>query len=170
MSRYSRVAILFHWTIAVLVIANLLIGFFHDAIGLMPQHKAIGITVLLLTLARVAWRLGHRPPPLPATTPSWQITASRVAHWALYLFMIAMPLTGWLMVSGAEKRRPLDWFGLFDIPFLPVGATGGGIGHEGHELLAIPFALLVLIHIAAALKHQFIDRDDLIARMWPARS
>lgn len=165
MTTYSRGAIAFHWTIAVLVIANLLIGF--GLLSGMPTHKAIGITVLVLTVARVGWRIAHRPPPLPADVPAWQARVAQLTHWLLYALMLAMPLTGWLMVSNGETLRPLTWFGLFDIPYLTISRRAGDIGHEGHELLAIPFAALVLLHIAAAMKHHLIDRDSVLVRMAP---
>ena len=167
-ARYSGVAMWFHWTIAALVIVNLVIGVFHDAIGGLDIHKAIGITVLVLTAGRVAWRLGHRPPPLPAHTPAWEKGAAHATHWTLYLLMIAMPVTGWLMVSGSASRRPLTWFGLFDIPYLPVGEAAGGVGHEAHELLGWLMLALVVLHVAAALRHRLILRDGILARMAPA--
>lgn len=162
---YSTGAIAFHWTIALLVIANLLIGF--GLIGSMPTHKAIGITVLVLSVLRVVWRLAHRPPPLPESVPGWQATAARISHAVFYILLIAMPVSGWLMSSNSEVLRPLTWFGLFDIPYLTISPAAGDAGHEIHELLAIPFAALVLLHIAAALKHHFIDRDAVLARMAP---
>ena len=167
--RYSRVAILFHWTIALLVIVNLAIGFGVMPILAMPQHKAIGITVLILTLGRVAWRLAHRPPPLPVTVPGWQRGVAHATHWGLYALLLIMPLSGWAMVSGTEKRRPLDWFGAFDIPYLPVSTTVGGVGHEAHELLGWVMLALVAIHVGAALYHHFILRDGVLGRMLAAR-
>ncbi len=167
---YSTVAMWFHWTIAALVIANLVIGLFHDALpgGSMPAHKAIGLTVLALTLARITWRLGHRPPPLPATTPGWERGAAHATHWLLYILMVAMPVTGWMMVSGSTTRRPLDWFGLFDLPYLPIGSQAGGIGHDAHAILGWLMLALVALHVAAALRHRLILRDGLLARMAPA--
>ncbi len=168
--RYSTVAMWFHWVIAALVILNLAIGLLHDALPgqSMPLHKSIGLTVLALTAARVAWRLGHRPPPLPAHTPGWERGAAHATHWLLYLLMIAMPVTGWLMVSGSAQRRPLDWFGLFDLPYLPVGAAAGGFGHEAHEILGWLMLALVVLHVGAALRHRLILRDRVLARMAPA--
>lgn len=165
---YSRVAMWFHCTIAALVIVNLAIGLLHDVIGGMAIHKAMGITVLALTAGRVAWRLTHRPPPLPAHTPAWERGVAHATHWTLYLLMIAMPVTGWLMVSGGPTRRPLTWFGLFDIPYLPVGPATGGFGQEAHELLGWLMLGLVVLHVAAALRHRLILRDGILARMAPA--
>ena len=94
--RYSQVAIVFHWTIAALVVANLAIGLLHESLlpGTIPLHKSIGLTVLALTAGRILWRLGHRPPPLPAEIPTWARGAAHALHMTLYLLMIAMPMTG----------------------------------------------------------------------------
>jgi cytochrome b561 len=164
---YSRVAMLFHWTIAALVIVNLTIGLLHDAIGGMPLHKAIGLTVLALTAARLGWRLLHPAPPLPAHTPAWERAAAHATHWTLYLLMVAMPLTGWLMVSGGPTPRPTSWFGLAQVPPLPVGRAAGGFGHEAHELLGWLMLALVVLHVAAALRHHLLLRDGVLGRMAP---
>jgi cytochrome b561 len=170
-ARYSRVAIAFHWTIALLVIVNLVIGIGHDAIpalrAFMPAHKSIGITVLVLTIGRIAWRLGHPAPPLPAGSPSWERAAAHTAHWGLYLLLLAMPLTGWLMSSGPEKRRPLNWFGMFDIPYLPASSASADFGHSAHGLLGWLMLALVVLHIGAALRHHLLLRDDVLVRMAP---
>ena len=165
---YSRVAMWFHWTIAALVIVNLVIGVFHDAIGGLAIHQPIGLTVLALTAGRVAWRLTHRPPPLPARTPAWERGAAHATHWTLYALMIAMPLSGWVMVSGSERRYPISWFGLFDIPFLPVGQAAGERADQAHAVLGWLMLALVFIHVAAALRHWLVLRDGVFARMAPA--
>ncbi len=169
--RYSAVAIAFHWTIALLVIVNLIVGIGHDTLpalrAWMPGHKAIGITVLALTVLRVAWRLAHRPPPLPAFTPRWERGVAHATHWALYLLLLLMPLSGWAMVSGPEGRRPLTWFGAFDLPYLPVSGTTAGAGHEAHALLGWVMLALVVLHVAAALRHHLILRDSLLLRILP---
>lgn len=170
--RYSTVAIWFHWTIAVMVILNLLIGFFHESLlagwkGSIGIHKAVGITVLVLTAGRIVWRLAHRPPALPANIAGWERGAAHAAHWGLYALLFVMPLTGWMMSSG-PKRHPLSWFGLFDIPYLPVSPGAAGFGHEAHEVLGFLFAAVVVIHIGAALRHHLILRDRVLARMLPS--
>lgn len=169
--RYSTVAMWFHWTIAALVILNLSVGLLREGVAalrpLMGLHKAVGITVLLLTLGRVAWRLGHRPPPLPASVPGWQKGLSHGVHWALYALLILMPLTGWIMVSGPEGRRPLTWFALFDLPYLPVSGAAADSAHGGHELLAWVMLALAAIHVGAAILH-LVRRDGVVWRMAPA--
>ena len=168
--RYTRVAIAFHWAIALLIGLNLWLGLGAGALPkdwpAMPVHKAVGITVLALTLGRIAWRLMHPAPPLPADLKPWERLAARGSHFALYGFMLAMPLTGWAMVSGA-KRRPLEWFGLFDIPYLPVSDAVSGFGHDAHELLGWGLIALLAVHVAAALRHHFLLRDNVLARMMP---
>lgn len=165
--RYSRVAIVFHWTIAGLVVANLAIGLLHESLlkGTIPLHMAIGLTVLALTVARIVWRLGHRPPPLPAEIPAWARGSAHALHMILYFLMIAMPLTGWAMGSGRAVPRPVSWFGLFDVPPLPIGKAAAGFGHEVHEILGWAMLVLVAIHVAAALRHHFLLRDGVLTRM-----
>ena len=127
--RYTRVAIAFHWVIAALIVFNLWLGLAHDSLPrdwqVMPVHKSVGLTVLVLTLARIAWRLAHPAPPLPADLQPWERIAANASHFLLYAFMLAMPLTGWMMVSG-PKRRPLEWFFQFDVPYLPVSSGAAG--------------------------------------------
>ena len=173
--RYSRGAIWFHWAIAVLVIVNLLIGLFHESLldgvkAAMPLHQAIGITVLVLTLGRIAWRLGHRPPALPATMTGGARFAAHLTHFGLYVLLLAMPLTGWIQVSGAKTPHPFSWFGLFEVPLLPVARAAGRAAHESHEVLGWVMLLLVLIHVAAALRHHFLLRDSVLARIVPGLS
>jgi cytochrome b561 len=172
--RYSRVAIWLHWTIALLVILNLAVGLLHDSVpalrAWMGAHKALGMTVLVLSIARLAWRIEHRPPPLPSLMPGWEKGLAHTAHAILYVMMIGMPLTGWLMVSGSAKRNPFSWFGLFDIPLLPVSKAFGSFGHEAHEILGWMMLALVVAHVAAALRHHLLLRDEVLARMAPLLS
>ncbi len=174
-SRYSGVAIAFHWIIAVLVIGNIAGALITDdwegaARGtVMGLHKATGITVLVLSIGRLLWRLSHRPPPLPQSLDPLVRAAARTSHVLFYVLMIAMPMTGWLMVSAADPRRPLQWFGLFDLPYLPVQGNKalGGFGHDGHEVLGWVFLGLIALHVAGALKHHFADSPGFMRRMLP---
>lgn len=159
--RYSRGAIFFHWTIASLVLVNLWIGLVGGSMGV---HKAVGITVLVLTAGRIAWRIANPPPPLPAHVAGWERLAARWTHRLFYLLLVVLPLSGWAMVSGAQ-RRPLDWFGLFPIPYLPIPPAVAGVGHEVHELVGLLMAALVALHVGAALRHHFVLRDGIVSRM-----
>ncbi|GAB4481749.1 MAG: cytochrome b [Erythrobacter tepidarius] len=167
--RYSRVARLLHWIIAVLILGNLAGGLLHDAledvINLMPLHKASGMTVLALSLVRIAWRFTWRAPPHPAGMSGLEVLAAKATHVLFYVLMLAMPVTGWIMASAG--KYPLSWFGLFDLPKLPVtrGSALYEIGHEGHELLGWMLLALVVLHVGAALRHHFILKDNVLRRM-----
>ena len=170
-ARYTRVAMWLHWIIAALIVANLSIGLLRGPVtvlrGLMPAHMAIGLTVLALTLVRVGWRLAHPAPRLPATVPLWQRGAAHLNHFLLYLLMLAMPLTGWLLVSGAE-RHPLTWFGLVPVPHLPVSSATADGADGAHVVLGWLMLALVAVHVGAALYHRLVLRDGVLGRMAPA--
>ncbi|TPG56265.1 cytochrome b [Sphingomonas glacialis] len=171
--RYSRGAIWFHWIIAALIAVNLTIGLLHESLldgvaGAIPLHQSIGLTVLALTLARIGWRLTHRPPRLPASLPSWERAAARASHAAFYALLLALPLSGWAMGSaGRGSRDPMRWFGLFEVPHLPVSAHAAAIGDSAHAVLGYAMAALVVAHVAAALRHHFMLHDAVLARMLP---
>jgi cytochrome b561 len=168
-ARYNRVARWLHWVIALLVITNILIGMFHDGLQhVFPAiaiHKAIGITVLALTLVRIAWRVGNRPPALPDEMPGWEKGAAHATHAIFYVLLLVMPFSGWVMVSAGD--RPLRWFGLFDIPKLAVakGDQAVDMSHAVHGPLGLIFGALVVVHIAAALRHHLILKDGMLRRM-----
>lgn len=174
-THYTPLAISLHWLMALLIFAGWALGIYMHDLPLSPQklryfswHKWIGVTVFLLAIIRVAWLATHRPPPSPHNSPSWQIIAARANHILLYLLMLILPLSGWLMSSA--KGVPTVYFGVFQLPDLVAKDKQlGKVLGEVHEWLAYALALLVVIHIAAALKHQFIDRDGLISRMLPRR-
>lgn len=170
-SGYSTVAITLHWTIAILIVGNIVGALLAEQVdratagAIMATHKSIGLTVLMLSLVRLLWRVTHPFPPFPDTTPRWDAVVARATHVAFYGLMIAVPLAGWVMVSGGS--RPLDWFGLFAWPKLPVSEALAGRAHDAHGLLAFATLGLAVLHAAGALKHHFFDRDDVLARMLP---
>ena len=176
-SRYSGGAILFHWVIAALIIANLVGALVSDdwhgpaRATVMGLHKATGLTILVLSLARIGWRLAHRPPPFPAEIRQIEAAVARIVHWLFYVLMIVMPLSGWLMISAGAPRKPFSWYGMFDLPFLPVQGDKalGDAAHEAHEVLGYAMIALIVLHVLAALKHHFFDQTRLIHRMWPGR-
>lgn len=182
--RYTRVAIGLHWLIAVAIIAQLASGLWMvdalkqpasqlTAFRVYQWHKALGLIVLVLSIARLAWRLLHRPPPLPDGMSRATQFAATAAHAAFYVLMIGMPLIGWAMVSASPLGLPTLIFGLFEWPHLPYlphladRATVEGVLKVMHRSLGYAFAGLLLLHVAAALKHQLIDRDGLLLRMRP---
>ena len=173
LDRYSRTAVWLHWIIALLIVANLLLGFFREDFdkpvraAMMSLHKPIGLTILALTFARIAWRLGHRPPPFDPVMKAWERGVARLVHWLFYLLLLALPLSGWMIVS--TNNRSTSWFGLFDIPPLP-GPRGEDIHEffeEAHEFLAYAMLVLLALHVGGALKHHLEGHRHLIGRMAP---
>jgi cytochrome b561 len=163
-----------HWAIVILLIVQVTLGKIADELPLgleklvlLARHKSFGITILGLAVIRLAWRWIDRPPPLPPM-PRWQQLAAKLNHWALYTLLFAMPLSGWMMSSASNY--PVSWFGLAQLPDLvaPDRSLKEQL-EEVHELLATILISLALLHVAAALKHQFLDRDGLLFRMLPWR-
>ena len=182
-TRYTNVAIALHWAIALLVIGNLVLGLqlesFKgiDRFAMYQLHKSFGISVLLLTVARIAWRLSHRPPPYEATLKSWERRAATATHSAFYVLLIALPLTGWIMVSASKWNIPTKLFGIVGWPHIaPIHAADAaaranieGVSNQTHELIAYTMIALVLLHILGAIKHVVVDGDGTVARMIPGR-
>ena len=174
-ARYSRGAIILHWLIALLIIGNFIGAWTSEDLPrdqkmiLMGYHKANGVVILLLTLVRVGWRFAYRPPALLGTLKAWEAALARVTHTLFYLLMLAVPLAGLGLHSAFSKGKPVSVFGLFDFPALPVGSDKPTIGlfHELHEVTATAMLVLFGLHVAGALKHQFLDRDGTMARMLP---
>lgn len=178
--RYSRTAIVLHWLIAAMMIANVALALAWPHVAdeavrpMINGHKSIGITVLLLAICRLLWRLTHRPPPLPAAYRPWEARLAQGVHIGLYLVMFVMPLTGWIMDSAWERaaENPNVWFGLFEwpriAPVMTLGAESKKQVHDlfgaGHAIAAYVLYALVLLHVAGALKHQFQGHREL-ARM-----
>lgn len=180
---YTRVAILLHWVIALLIIGQIIGGFWMtDAIKNPDQqkiaiqtyqlHKSFGICVLLLSLFRLYWRLSHPAPDFPSHLASYEKMAARFVHYSFYFLIIAIPMSGWLMVSTSPLGYPTSFFWLFDWPHIQLPFDYdkeliSGFSREGHEILAIITILLIGLHIAGAMKHQFFYRDNVLARMLP---
>ena len=170
--RYSIPAILLHWMIAVLMLATLGVGLtFEDMpfsmakLQLINYHKWAGVTVLLLAGLRLAWRLIRRPPPPLASLEAWEEKLSQLAHLALYLLMFAIPLSGWIMSSA--KGYPVVYLGVIPLPDL-IPKQPKEVAEqlkEVHELLAWGFIGLLGLHIAGALKHQWLDKKPILYRM-----
>lgn len=176
-ARYDPVAITLHWLIAVSIILMIPLGLFMEDFPISIKftaynlHKSIGLSVLGLSVFRLIWRLMNPPPALPAGMSRIERLLAQSAHWGLYFLMIAMPLTGWLMVSASAKY-PTVFFGLGEVPFIPMPTgidtkAAGELFYESHEWLAYGAIGLILAHLAAALKHHFIHRDDVLRRMLP---
>ncbi len=179
--RYTATAIALHWLIAFGLIGLIGVGWVMgdmppgaEQYALIQIHKSFGITVLLLSVARVAWRLMNPPPPEPPM-PGWQATVSRLVHIAFYVLIIAMPLTGWIMVSASPTGISTVLFQTIPWPHIPGLADLSETTKQQlqgplefiHSKLAWVVIVLLGLHVAGALKHQFVDRDGLLARMAP---
>lgn len=171
--RYGRVAIAFHWLTVLLLIGSFSLGWYmHDLEAsplrarLFAYHKWLGVTIFLLVVLRLGWRLAVPPPPLPATMKSWERSAARLSHWVLYALVVAIPLSGWLM-SSAKGYQTL-YFGVLPIPdLLSKNPDLGEWLEEVHEAVGKVFLAVVAVHVLAALKHHYRDRDDVLARITP---
>lgn len=172
--RYDDGAIALHWITAALVVAQIYVGFvFHDmergpARGeWFTWHKTLGAVILVLSLIRLAWRLSHKPPPYPESMPQWERVLGTWNHRIFYFLLIALPLTGLATISAGEAgvTKLLGGIPLPLIPGLPE-AAGDTFGSVHVALVFITIALVVL-HVAAALKHQFVDRARWAGRMPP---
>jgi cytochrome b561 len=181
--RYTSVAMLFHWLVAVLIILNIAIAWTVDYFPesferpFIDTHKSIGITVLGLAILRLLWRFANPPPPLPAGYARWERLSAHTAHWILYLLIFALPLTGWIHDS-AWKGAPTHPLNLFwSIPWFRLGF----ISHQDpatkeqihslfsqiHTSLGYVLVAMVAVHVAGAIKHQFLDRERELQRMLP---
>jgi cytochrome b561 len=170
-TRYSTPAIVLHWLMALLIFVAFPLGIYMHDLPLSPDklklysyHKWIGISVLMLVVIRLGWRLTHTPPPLPESVAAWQARASAIVHGMLYLLMIAIPLSGWLMSSA--KGFQTVWFGVLPLPDL-IGkdkALGDQLV-ELHKFLNFTLLALVVLHVGAALQHHFIERQPFLQRM-----
>ena len=168
---YTRTAKSLHWLMAVLLIGLLALGFYMHDLPLSPEklklyawHKWAGVSAFLLVLVRLGWRIGHPPPALPASMSRPMQFAAHAGHGLLYVLMIAIPLTGWLMSSA--KGFQTVWFGVLPIPdLLGKDKETGELLALVHKSLNLLFVAVILGHVGAALKHHFIDKDGLLDRM-----
>jgi cytochrome b561 len=179
-SRYSQVAIVLHWIIATLILINLYLGLRIGFLRGLAQfnvfqlHKSVGITILVLSVARLVWRVLN-PPPGPHHVKSWEKAAAAGVHWGFYVIMIGMPLSGWIVVSTSRLNLPTVLYRLIPWPHFPVvhdlsaGAKAAINDASGatHLILAWSTLALLALHVGAVVKHQFLDRNPVLGRMLP---
>lgn len=182
--RYSAVAVTLHWAIAAAILLLLISGLWMtdaikvpdtraDAFAVYQWHKSLGLTVLVLSFARLAWRLVNPPPALPAEMGRLERLAAHTTHVVFYLLMIGMPLLGWAMVSASVFGLPTIVFGLFEWPHIPMlteledKAPVEAALKTAHRTGGYLMIALLILHVLAALKHHFVDRDQVLARMLP---
>lgn len=172
--RYTKVAVALHWIVVVLVLTLIGLGWYMTDIPRgTPErsffynlHKSIGLTTAIVVFVRLWWRAKNPPPPLPASVPAWQVQASRISHALLYVCLVMMPIAGFS--ASQFTKYGVTYFGLFKIP--PMGPENKDVYEllQGvHEVTAGVLAVLIVIHVAAALKHLIVDKDGVFNRMWP---
>ncbi len=173
-TQFSALAKWLHWLVAGLILTQYILselaeraehaGLIVKQLGIVANHKSIGMTILALAILRLGYRVFNPPPPLPDEMPKWQTWGSHASHILLYAFLFALPITGWLMSSAYAYT--VSWFNLFALPDLIAAnkATANWLGTL-HFRLADALALLAFLHIAAAIKHHVVDKDDVLRRM-----
>ena len=180
-TRYGVISQGLHWLIVALIITQYVLAKLAESAGhdraahpaaalqqlaLLARHKSVGLTIFALALLRLLWRWYSGPPPLPATMPRWQVFFAKVTHYAFYVLLLLLPMSG--LVMSAASNYPVSYFGLFTIPnVVAPDETLKEIMKERHELLFDILVIVAVVHIAAALKHHFVDRDDVMRRMLP---
>jgi cytochrome b561 len=172
-TRYSSVAKAFHWIIAALIVTQFTLAWMADdlplgahKLALLARHKSVGMTVLMLAILRLSWRLKNPPPALPPGMTSLERRLARASHAAFYVLLFAMPMTGWLMSSA--KNYSVSWFSLFTWPNL-IGKNEAAFDllRSTHDTLSFVLFTIAVLHILAALKHHFWNKDDVLLRMLP---
>jgi cytochrome b561 len=179
-STYTLPAIVLHWLLGAALVGLFVMGSYMADLPISPirlklfnWHKWAGICVLTLSLLRLVWRLTHRPPSLPADIqshmPAWQRVAHHATQYAMYALFFVVPLVGWAYSSAAGF--PVVVFGVLPLPdFVAANKDLAELIKPWHEFSANALAALVVLHVAAALKHQWIDKHALLQRMLPSRS
>jgi cytochrome b561 len=172
-TRYTAPAIALHWIVAILILVNLALGLYTVGLPLSPTklryfsfHKWIGVTVFLLAAARLLWRLGHPAPALPEAMPAWERKTAHATHVLLYVLFFAAPLTGWLFSSASGFQTV--YLGVVPIPdLLSKDKALAEALKLAHKSINYTMAAVIVLHVAAALKHHFLDKDDVLRRMLP---
>lgn len=175
--RYNSVAIILHWVMAISFILMISSGLTMEYIELDKSfkfqlyqwHKSLGVLLLISFFLRLFWRLSHKAPEFPASIQGFELRAAKLGHFILYVLMIAVPVTGWFVVSSSVFGLPTIVFGWFEWPHIPNIAGNEQIGEaaeEAHQILAWSFGIVILGHIAAVIKHTFFDRVNILTRMW----
>ncbi len=172
---YTATAKALHWLMALIIFGLIALGLYMTGLPMSPKklqvyswHKWAGVTLFVLLLVRVAWRITHRPPPLPWQMGRLQQLAAHAGHLGLYLMMMALPISGWLMSSA--KGFQTVWFGVLPLPdLLAKDKVLGDQLQALHQTLAWLLIAMLVVHVLAALKHHWLDKDDILTRMLPRR-
>lgn len=179
--RFGAVHMSLHWVIALAFIAMLAIGFimtslpFRDPLTypLFQFHKSLGLTVLALVVLRIVWRSTNVVPSLPVDLKAYEKGLAHLTHYGLYAALLVMPLSGWAMISASSRGIPTEFFGLFEVPKIGFIASSPdkqwieGVAEDVHATAAWVAIALIALHVAAALFHHVVRRDNVLARMTP---
>jgi cytochrome b561 len=171
--RWGVVSQFLHWLIVALVIVQVILANIAEdlpigmkKLAMFARHKSVGLTIFALVVLRLLWRWGNTRPLLPTTLKPYERVLATLTHAGLYIVLFAMPLTGWMMTSA--RGFPVSWFGFFQLPdFVPKSDALFNAMKETHDTLALILFAIVFLHVAAALKHHFIMKDDVLRRMLP---
>jgi len=172
-ARWGHIAQFLHWLIVALIIVQVILANIAEdlpigvkKLAMFARHKSVGITILALAVIRLLWRWANPTPKLPTTLRPYERTLAGLTHFGLYLILFAMPLTGWMMTSA--RGFPVSWFGFFQLPdFVPKNDALYNAMKETHDTLSLVLYAIVFLHVAAALKHHFVMKDDVLRRMLP---
>jgi len=180
-NRYGGVAQTLHWLIVALIITQWVLAQLAEAAGhdkaahpaaalhqlaLLARHKSVGLTIFALAIVRLVWRFVSPPPPMPNTMPRWQVMAAKLTHFAFYALLLLLPISG--LVMSAASNYPVSYFGWFTIPNIVAPDEAlKDIMKERHEMLFDILMVVAVVHVIAALKHHFVDRDGVLRRMLP---
>jgi cytochrome b561 len=175
---YTRVAIIFHWVIAIAILLQILGGWqMEDLKGAekfaaFQTHKSLGLTILILSIARLLWRIANPPPALPEGMKGWEVFAAKLTHIGFYFLMIGIPLGGWVIISTSPYNIATNWWGLFEWPRLPLHDLPfrkalNEAAKLGHGAAAWGVVVLFALHVGAVLKHMFVNDDNVASRMIP---
>lgn len=172
--RYSTPAVFLHWVLAGLIVFMAGLGWFMMTVEDEPGgqrffelHKSIGLIVFTLVLLRILWRIFHRPQPLPAAIPRWQVRLSEIVQWLLYAMMLVLPLTG--ILGASYSKAGLQFFGAPLPQWVTPTKSTAHLLFEVHSTLVWVLVGLLVLHVLGGLKHLLIDHDEVFGRMWPAR-
>jgi cytochrome b561 len=177
-STYTKVAIALHWIIAGAIVLQIFGGWqMEDLKGAekfaaFQTHKSLGLTILMLSVARLLWRIANPPPALPEGMKGWEVLAAKFTHVAFYFLMIGIPIGGWIIISTAPYNIATNWWGLFEWPRLPLADLPfrkvlNEVAKSGHSAAAWGVIGLLVLHVGAVLKHMFINGDNVASRMIP---
>ena len=171
---YAPLAVVLHWTLAVLITGMVALGWYMmeieddpGSIWFFNLHKSIGLVIAGLVLLRLVWRLGHRPAPLPASLPFWQVNVSRATHGLLYAAMIAMPTFG--IIGSLLSKKGIVFFGSALPRVFEANHDLAEVFFDAHSFTTWILVVLVSLHVLAGLKHLLVDKDGVFQRMWFAR-